>query len=195
MNLPNKLTISRIFLTFIFIVFLFMEGFCYKLTALLIFTLAMWTDFLDGYLAKRLKEITNFGRFMDPIADKILVLSAFFGFAWMGVLPLWMVVIIAVREFVVTGFRIIALKKGGVIEAETIGKYKTVSQMLALYLTLIFIVIQSYERSYTYLWDGKTESIYHSVIFYIMLLAVFLTVISGITLLVKNKNAIFQPKT
>jgi len=102
-NLPNKLTILRIVLAFVFILFLFIGGLAAKVTALVLFLSASATDILDGYLAKKNNQITDFGKLMDPIADKILIISAFLAFVEMRLIPAWMVVIILFREAAVTG--------------------------------------------------------------------------------------------
>ena len=117
MNIANKLTISRIVLTFVFMFFLFSKGLASKVLALAVFAVASWTDFLDGFLAKKRNEITDFGKLMDPIADKILVIAAFLAFVEMKLIPAWIVVIIVFREFTITGLRLIALAKGVVMEA------------------------------------------------------------------------------
>ena len=118
MNLPNKLTILRIALAVVFVVLLFIPGLPAKIGALITFLAASLTDLLDGYLAKKNGQITDFGILMDPIADKILILSAFLAFVQMQLVEAWMVVIIIFREAVVTGLRVLALAKGKVIKAD-----------------------------------------------------------------------------
>jgi len=194
-NLPNKLTISRIILTFIFMFFLFSKGFVYKTLALLVFTIAAWTDFFDGFLAKRRKEISDFGKFMDPIADKILILAAFLAFVEMKLIPAWMVVVIVFREFIITGLRLSALAKGEIIEAEMAGKHKTISQMSSIYIILIFIVFKESGTGVFEFWSENWEHLFKKVIFYMMIVTTFLTVISGISCLVKNKRFLINAKT
>ena len=132
MNLANKLTISRIVLAGIFILFLFIRGPGAKFMALAIFMAACITDYYDGYIARKANSITSFGKLMDPIADKILVLGAFLAFVQMNIIPAWMVIIIITREFMITGIRILALSQKKVLAAESGGKHKTVSQMVAV---------------------------------------------------------------
>jgi len=115
MTLPDKLTVSRIFLTFVFMFFLFSSGVLAKTLALFTFLLASLTDFLDGFIAKGRNIGTDFGKLMDPIADKILVLAAFLAFVEMRLVPAWMVLIIILREITITGLRIRALARGRVI--------------------------------------------------------------------------------
>ena len=144
MNLPNKLTLLRIALTVVFMFFLFTHGVVYKVLALLIFIAAAFTDFLDGYLAKKHNLITDFGKFMDPIADKVLTLVAFLAFVEMKLVPAWMVVVIVFREFIITGLRLMALRKDKLIEATLAGKHKTVSQMFSIFVILIFIIFREF---------------------------------------------------
>ena len=188
MNLANKLTISRIILTFIFMFFLFSKGMVFKTLALVVFIIATWTDYFDGFLAKRRNEISDFGRLMDPIADKILVIAAFLAFVEMKLVPAWIIVIIIFREFVITGLRLIALVKGKIIEAEMAGKHKTVSQMISIYMVLFFIVIKEYGTNMFGFWNPGLEYFLKNIIFYMMILTALLTLISGISYLVKNKG-------
>jgi len=179
MNLANKITISRIFLTFIFMIFLFSKGLFFKSAALFVFMLATWTDFLDGFIAKKMNQISDFGKFMDPIADKVLIISAFLAFVEMKLIPAWIVVIIVSREFIITGLRLVALARGEVIEAAVVGKHKTVSQMLSIYVILIFIVFKESGTSVFRFWNANMEY---------MLITALLTLISGISYIMKNKR-------
>lgn len=194
MNLPNKLTILRIALAFVFIIFLFLPGITAKILALLAFLLASATDFLDGYLAKKNNQITDFGRLMDPIADKILILSAFLAFVQMQLVPAWMVVVIIFREIAVTGLRILALTKGKVIAADQSGKHKTACQVFAIFVILLLIVFREAGPKVLSFWSGSTERIYKNVIFVFMLTTVTLTLISGISYLLKNREVYSNAK-
>lgn len=186
MTFSNKLTISRIFLTFIFMILLFSGGFAFKAAALLVFIAASCTDYLDGYLAKKRNEITNFGRFMDPIADKILTIAAFLAFVEMKLIPAWMVVVIIFRELLITGLRVTALAKGDVIEAAAGGKHKTVSQMLSIVLILFFISFKEAGVRTFRFWDSHFEYWYGHIIYFMMLVTVILTVISGVSYIIRN---------
>ncbi len=194
MNLANKLTISRIVLTFVFMFFLFSKGIVFKTLALVVFIIATWTDYLDGFLAKRRNEISDFGKFMDPVADKILVIAAFLAFVEMKLVPAWIIVIIIFREFTITGLRLIALVKGKVIEAEMAGKHKTVSQMVSIYMILFFIVLKEYSASIFGFWNENLEFFLKNIIFYMMILTATLTLISGISYLIKNKKFFINAK-
>ena len=142
MNLPNQLTVSRIILTFIFVYYISRTGLEPMIIAAVIFTLAAITDYYDGYVAKRFNLISDFGKLMDPIADKFLVLAAFVAFVRMQIVDDWMVVVILGREIIITGLRVYALTKGKVLAAERGGKHKTVSQMVAIFTILFFIILK-----------------------------------------------------
>lgn len=141
MNLPNKLTLLRIVLVPVFVVLLFMgqNNILFKILALLVFCVASLTDALDGHIARSRNLITNFGKFMDPLADKLLVCSALVSFVQIGSIPAWIVIIIIGREFIISGFRLIASDKGVVIAANKWGKAKTVSQMITIILLILDI--------------------------------------------------------
>ena len=195
MNLPNKLTISRIVLVFVFMFFLFSRGVAAKTLALVIFIVASITDFLDGYIAKKKNMVTDFGKLMDPIADKILVLAAFLAFVEMELIPAWMVVIIIFREAVVTGLRIAALTQGKVLAADDSGKHKMVSQVCAILAILFFLIFREAGIKVFGFWSDSTERIYKDTIFVLMLITTFLTLASGISYLIRNRTVYFNAKT
>ena len=142
MNLPNKITLTRIALVFVFMIFLFSKGLVFKTLALATFMVAAFSDYLDGFIAKKYKITSDFGKFMDPIADKILTLAAFLAFVEMKLIPAWMVVIILMRELIITGTRVVALNRGEVLPAGLAGKQKTVSQMFSIIVILVFIIFR-----------------------------------------------------
>ena len=141
LNLPNKLTLLRVILVPAFIVFLYIgqNNTVFKILALIVFCAASLTDALDGHIARSRNLITNFGKFMDPLADKLLVCSALICFVELGSIPAWIVIIIIAREFIISGFRLIASDKGVVIAANKWGKAKTVSQMITIILLILDI--------------------------------------------------------
>ena len=167
MNLPNKLTIFRVILIPVFIIAL-MSGIIpepvNRYVGVVIFCVASFTDYLDGHIARNL--VTNFGKFMDPLADKLLVSSALICMIELGFLPAWIVIIIISREFIITGFRLIAAEGGLVIAASWWGKIKTVTQMLMIILVLLGV-------------GGIIGNI-------LIILATVFTVISGVDYIVKN---------
>ena len=149
MNLPNMLTTIRMVLIIPFVMVMQMapEG-NGKFIALAIFVLASFTDFLDGYIARKNHLVTNFGKFMDPLADKLLVSAAMICLVSMGRIPAWMVIIIISREFAISGSRLIAADNGIVIAASWWGKFKTVSQMIMIILLIanlggVFTVLEN----------------------------------------------------
>ena len=139
MNLPNCLTMLRILMVPVFVVFMLADvtGSPDKYIAGVIFILASLTDTLDGYLARKNHQVTVFGKFMDPLADKLLVCSALICMVELNLLPAWIVIIIVAREFIISGFRLVAAERGIVIAASCWGKFKTVAQMIMIIL-LVF---------------------------------------------------------
>lgn len=140
MNLPNKLTILRVLMIPFFVVALMLQSGTnqtLRYVAAVIFILASLTDFLDGKIARTYNLVTNFGKFMDPLADKLLVCSALICFIELGQLPAWMVIVIISREFIISGFRLVASDNGVVIAASYWGKFKTVSQMVLVILLIL----------------------------------------------------------
>src|SRR2546426_6799040 len=138
MNLPNKLTISRFILTVAFLVVMFSRVPFHETIALALFVAGGITDFLDGQIARRNKLITNFGILMDPLADKIMVCSAFIAFVGLNWIPAWMVVLIVARELAITGLRLLAASKNIVLAAEGYGKHKTIPQIVAIISMLVW---------------------------------------------------------
>ncbi|MFC1666714.1 CDP-diacylglycerol--glycerol-3-phosphate 3-phosphatidyltransferase [Candidatus Omnitrophota bacterium] len=181
MNLPNKLTISRIILAGVFILSLFIEGVGAKFVALAVFLIACITDYYDGFIARKNNIITDFGRLMDPIADKILILGGFLAFVEMKIIPAWMVIVIIARELLITGIRILAVSKKKVLSAEMAGKHKTVSQIVAVLSILVFLIIRDSAFTFRYI------EYYHGGIYALMLITVLMTVISGVSYMLKNK--------
>lgn len=137
MNLPNTLTLTRIFLTPILVVILLTRVEGKEIYGALIFTLAALTDYFDGYFARKRNQVTATGKLLDPIADKLLVTSAFISLVELDLAPAWMVVIIVGREFVVSGFRSIAAARGFVMPANWLGKTKTVTQIFAIVVLIL----------------------------------------------------------
>ena len=171
MNLPNKITVFRASMVPVFLVFMLMPGISGgNYIAASIFAIASASDFLDGYLARKNNLVTDFGKFMDPLADKLLVCSAMICLTAMGRLPAWIVIIVISREFVISGFRLIASDNGKVIAASWWGKFKTTFQMVMVILMIANIPVLSLVTDI------------------IMWIALILTVVSLIDYLVKNKE-------
>ena len=173
MNLPNKLTILRIILVPVFVIMTFRGMYQYSL---LIFCLASVTDTLDGFIARRYNLITNFGKLMDPLADKILVIAAIVIFIDYDWCPSWILIIILAREFLVAGVRQVAASKGIVIAADIFGKFKTITQM-------IWIIIRLFCQAFLFVPSWLYQSN-----FVFMYISVTLTVISGFNYCIRNKE-------
>ena len=141
MNLPNKLTMARVIMIPFFVIFMLTGwgGEASKWISLAIFIVASLTDLLDGHIARKHNLVTNFGKFMDPLADKLLVCSAMICFIELEKLPAWFVIIIIGREFIISGFRLIASDNGVVIAASYWGKFKTTFQMVSVVLLILDI--------------------------------------------------------
>ena len=190
MNLPNILTLLRILMTFVFLVFLNKGDFSSTVAAFVVFVAAALTDFLDGYIAKRYNLISNFGRIMDPIADKFLMLSAFYMFMQMNIIAEWMFYIIFIREILVTLVRFYAMGKGVVMAAEKAGKYKTMFQISTVIVILLYLIL--------YRWAAEASAVMDTVfcvlqkrylvIAGLMLITVLLTLVSGISTLWRNRK-------
>lgn len=179
MNLPNKLTILRVIMIPFFVLFLMMDGgtnSTYRYIAAAIFIVASLTDLLDGNIARKYNLVTNFGKFMDPLADKLLVCSALICLIELGQLPAWMVIIIISREFIISGFRLVASDNGVVIAASYWGKFKTTFQMVAVVL-LIFNIPALSMVTTAVVW-----------------IAVALTVISLVDYIAKNSKVLREGK-
>ena len=184
MNLPNKLTLFRVILIPFFVFFMLYEpeDMTFRVIAEAIFVIASLTDLLDGKIARKNNLITNFGKFMDPLADKLLVSSALICLVACGQIDAWIVIIIIAREFIVSGLRMIASDSGVVIAASMWGKVKTTFQM-----TMIIVLIMDF----SYFFAG---TIFGTVMFYVEIALIYaslaLTIISMIDYLVKNRQVL-----
>lgn len=184
-NIANKLTIFRMILVFPIIIFLSCDFIKYRWAfSFITFLLASYTDHLDGKLARKQNNITDFGKIMDPLADKLLVISIFTYFVGFGISPTFPVVMMIMREFIVTAIRFLATKSGGcVIPANIFGKLKTVAQMFAITLIMIFeIYIEFTGKSLSFNLD-----IFRSILTWIC--AVF-SIVSGVVYVFENINSI-----
>lgn len=190
MNIPNQITISRILLIPVFMIFLLIpfqwgevtilgaEIPVHHLIAAIVFIIASATDWLDGYYARKHNLITNMGKFLDPLADKLLITAAFVALVGLDMFPAWAAVVILSREFAVTGLRLVASGDGEVIAASIWGKWKTVSQIVAASAILLHNLI------------FELVSIpFDTIMIYV---AVILTIFSGVDYFVKNKHVLYK---
>lgn len=189
MNAANRITVSRIILTFVFMFFLFRHGLWAKVASLSIFIFAALSDFFDGLIAQKKNMVTDFGKLMDPIADKILVLAAFAAFVQMQLIEAWMFVIIIFREILITSLRLFALNKGKVLSATKVGKHKTISQMAVILSILGFIVLKEFKLTFD-TWNPAWEKLFRQGIYVLMLITVALTLYSGLSYLWNNRKII-----
>lgn len=175
MNTANKLTMFRMALVPVFMALLLIDNPSCKIAALIVFALASLTDMLDGQIARKRNQITTFGKFMDPLADKMLTTSAFIVFVQQGVIDSWALMIILTREFMVSGVRLCAAGDGKVIAASFWGKFKTVSQMIAIMASIIIMGLP--------IIPVATGLLISAVLIWI---SVFFTVVSGVEYLIQN---------
>jgi CDP-diacylglycerol--glycerol-3-phosphate 3-phosphatidyltransferase len=184
MNLPNRLTLGRLILTVFFVAFLSTDTHWGEVVALALFILASLTDWLDGYLARRLNQMTNFGKLMDPLADKVLVASALICLIPLGALPAWAVIVIITREFLITGLRQLAAGQGHILPADPLGKHKTAWQFITILFFLILLaagdIFGDESRWLRFLWV-KVGPILIGI-------TIILTIYSGLAYLWKNRN-------
>ncbi|MBQ7839881.1 MAG: CDP-diacylglycerol--glycerol-3-phosphate 3-phosphatidyltransferase [Lachnospiraceae bacterium] len=176
MNLPNKLTILRVIMIPFFVLFMLTDlgGSASRWIALALFIIASLTDLLDGHIARKYNLVTNFGKFMDPLADKLLVCAAMICLVEMGKLPAWIVIVIISREFIISGFRLIASDNGRVIAASYWGKFKTTFQMVMICLMIA---------------DIAAINLLTQIVMWI---ALILTVVSLADYLIKNKDVLSE---
>jgi len=182
MNLPNKLTMLRILLVPVFCIFLCMEEWAGQLIAMLIFIVASLTDLLDGYIARRDNLITDFGKLVDPIADKLLITSAMIFMVAQNRMSAAVVLLFVAREFIVSAFRMLAASRGTVIAADKLGKYKTAAQTLAIIMLILFKPVGG---SWALL--GRGGMIAADIVTYI---ALALSILSCADYLYKNRSII-----
>jgi CDP-diacylglycerol--glycerol-3-phosphate 3-phosphatidyltransferase len=192
-NLPNKLTVSRFLLTVAFLAVMFSQVRFHETIALVLFCAAGVSDFLDGLIARRQNLITNFGILMDPLADKIMVCSAFIAFVGLNWLPAWMAVLVVARELAITGLRLLAASKNVVLAAEGFGKHKTITQITAIIAIFIWHITEQNQ------WGAVGQAIFGWHLFDqrpwvwwfsegAKWLAVILTFVSGALYLWKNRT-------
>jgi len=203
-NLANKLTMGRIIAIPFFLLFMFIGNIYTRVAALLIFILAALTDIYDGIIARHREEVTNFGKFIDPLADKLIVSAAFISFVQLRELsiPAWMVILVISREFIITGLRSVAASRGTIISASLSGKFKTTSQMVVIITILIILIVNAVLKNYWHTtplelqaflgWKGVLGYILDRVPYWLMLVVTILTVISGFNYIFKNKQLLFE---
>lgn len=194
LNTPNKLTVARILITPVYLALILWESLPHRfLIATLVYSIAAITDAIDGKLARKNNQITNFGKLLDPIADKILTTSALLAFMQMGICNIWIVMIVLTREFTVASIRMIAAADGVVIPANIWGKLKTVSQMTFTIVIMLLGEVYSILAAYNPVWYGKMPAL--ALISNILLwITAVLTVVSGVIYVIDSKKVIDYTK-
>ena len=186
MTLPNQLTILRIILSPIFLFLFLSPEPLFKQISLAVFIIAALSDWYDGWLARKFNYISEWGKFMDPLADKILTSSAFLGFVLVGLLEWWMVVLVLIRDFSITILRIYADKKGFMFTTSNYAKFKTMFQIVFLYYLLIIYVASVTPELYSKFEDIFNILLDEQMIYIMMLLITFITVHTGFLYIQKN---------
>lgn len=182
MNLPNKLSMLRICMIPLFVAFAIMGAFWAQLLAVIIYIIACITDALDGHIARSQGLVTNFGKFMDPIADKLLVMSALIILVSQRRMPAWVCILMLAREFLISGFRLVAAETGKVIAAGKLGKLKTIFQMVSTIALLLLVPVNGSIAIF-----GNFGIIVSNILMYI---ALVLTVVSGVDYILRNRDCI-----
>lgn len=207
MNIPNMLSMLRIFLIPLFLYLLFLPGTAGKIWAIVVFMIASITDFLDGWSARILNQQSELGKFLDPLADKFLVIAALLAFVLVDpLIPLWMVVIIIGRDLLITLMRYLAVKKGSSLRTSRLGKVKTAFQMVSIIVIIAVFLIESMGAAYTpeatslpirtaftLLFSGDRAMVIASLPYWLMFIVTFLTAVSGIRYLATNYQVLLPP--
>lgn len=190
MNFPTLLTLLRIILTPLFLFFIFSDGIVFKIIALIVYIIASLTDHYDGYYARKLGAVSKLGRFLDPLADKILVSSALFAFNILGFIQLWIVIIIVFRDFLITGLRSYALFKNQQIVTTYIAKVKTTVQMVSVFIIFVILIAKHHALESG---NGLNIILFLERIHFVnvlMFVVAMLTVYTGIHYFVENRSQV-----
>ncbi|MBN1586541.1 MAG: CDP-diacylglycerol--glycerol-3-phosphate 3-phosphatidyltransferase [Candidatus Omnitrophica bacterium] len=191
MNLPTRLTVLRIFLSFLLLPLIIWPGAGVKALALIVFIIACVTDYLDGYWARSRNLCSTLGAFLDPLADKILVIGAFLGFVQLGLIPAWLVLLVLARDFLISALRLVAAERGKVIAANLGGKAKTVAQMVAVGLSVLFLGVRELGILQGQ-WSAERDALLNQSVFLLVAVAVLLTVISGAQYWIANRSVLYD---
>lgn len=186
MSLPNQLSILRIILTPVFVILFFSDTLLIRYFSLLIFTAAVLTDWYDGYIARKYDYISEWGKFLDPLADKILVLTSLIVFNRLGYIPNWMVWVIVVRDVVITSLRLFSIKSNKPMKTIFLGKVKTCGQLILLYYIYLYHLLIT-SRKVDVQNNFLTTLLNPKIILFLLYSVIIITIISGIVYLYKNK--------
>jgi len=186
MTLANQLTILRILLVPVFVYFLMLPSAFMKLVGVVVFIVASVTDAFDGYHARKYGQTTRLGAFLDPLADKFLITAAFLVYVWYGYLELWMVVLVALRDVIVTVLRVYAEWRDRLVVTSREAKYKTLSQNILAYVVMLLMLLAEPAFTGRSVASMMNELLYHPVLDYLMLGVTVFTVYTGVSYLVQN---------
>lgn len=192
MSFPNQLSLLRIILAPVFLYLFLSENHFYKKISLIVFFIAVTTDWYDGWHARRYGQISKAGIFLDPLADKILTSIAFIGFYKLGIMPLWMVILIVIRDIVITLLRSIQEAKGKTLRTSFIAKTKTFIQMTYIFLIVILVCLLSFEISEN-IKNQISEFLYSDLNFYLMLFVTLITIYTGISYFFEKEKTAVNP--
>ncbi|MBI5207072.1 MAG: CDP-diacylglycerol--glycerol-3-phosphate 3-phosphatidyltransferase [Candidatus Firestonebacteria bacterium] len=201
MNIPNHITLYRGLSAFIFMILMDSQNIIYQYIALLIFIIAAVSDLYDGKMARETGNVTNLGKTMDPLADKLLITAGLIILVQETIIPAWMVIIIIGREFVIMGLRILASYEQKIISADIHGKYKTAAQLIVIIISLTFMlfkktmILNTNNSLENTLQSGGIlgKYVYNYLLYspyYLMLIVVIITIVSGINYFIQNKNVL-----
>ncbi len=210
LNIPNLLSLLRIVLIPVFLYLVFTPTVSHRILALVVFAFASFTDLLDGWSARKLNQETDMGKFLDPLADKFLVISAMIAFLFLDpLIPLWMVIIIVGRDLLITGMRYLAIRKGTELKTSRFGKVKTAFQMTSIFVIIMVFILRSYLSKVTYEFGATSFRKYNTVIdimnsalsykwlilgpYFIMALVTLLTALSGLRYMGSNWRLFLPP--
>ena len=189
MNISNRLTILRIILAFLCMGFILNFSLLSLSIGFVAFIIASLTDYLDGFFARKRNIISDLGKILDPIADKILIIGVFLAFLEKGIVNSWLVILIMIREFSITGLRIFALRQSKVLEAQFFGKHKTITQMFSIFIIFILLIIEKsaplFNLRLAWFKDFRSQAIFLTMVW-----VAIVTVASGLIYLWKNRTVI-----
>ncbi len=188
---PNQLTILRIILAFVSFYLLVNNSLISNIAAFIVFTAAALTDLWDGWLARTGGMVSNFGKILDPIADKILIVGVMFIFSYLGIYPFWVLIPIVVRELLVTGLRLFLLSKSLVIAAEKSGKIKVVSQIISLFFSFLCLLNRDYAHVYLSDWPLWIDQLSVFANYFFLIIATWFSLVSGWDFLRHNWRQIY----
>lgn len=187
LNWPNLLTALRVLLAPFMVLFLVRATHSHYTAALVLFLVAAATDMIDGFLARRLRRVTDFGKFMDPLADKVIVVSALVSFLYMRLVPLWMVLAVVGRDLVITGFRSAAAARGTFVYASSLAKFKTALLMFAIGMIMFHLAVPGWFGD---AWSPRLDMALEWIVKITLWVAVILTLATGFWYFVKNRQVV-----